>query len=164
MKGKRPAAAPVTRWVRVRIAGVATALTLLFCTVAYRAYGLQIRDADHYRALAHRQHTASVEVPAPRGAIRDAAGRELAVTADIDSVYVNPREVHEIGSTAEKLATLLDLDEPEVEARISSPGYFAWIERHVTAAEAKAVRAARLPGIYLTPEPRRFYPGGPLAG
>jgi cell division protein FtsI (penicillin-binding protein 3) len=160
---KRPAI-PVTRWVRVRIAGVATALTLLFCAVAYRAYGLQIRDADHYRALAHRQHTATVEVPAPRGAIRDAAGRELAVTADIESVYVNPREVHEIGSTAERLAELLEVDAAEIEARLSSPRYFAWIERHVSAAEARAVRAAALPGIYLTPEPRRYYPGGPLAG
>jgi cell division protein FtsI (penicillin-binding protein 3) len=161
----RPGAAPqVHAWVRVRMVGVAAIMTALLAAVAYRAYGLQIRQADRYRELARRQQIAMVEVPAPRGAIYDATGAELAATADIDSVYANPQEVHDLGGTAEKLGRLLDLLPAEVEARLSSPREFVWMERHVRPEEARAVRAARLEGVHLTPEPRRFYPGRNLAG
>jgi cell division protein FtsI (penicillin-binding protein 3) len=141
-------------WVRARILGVTVLLGFLLSLIAYRAYGLQIREADHYRLLAQRQHIATVEVPAPRGVVYDATGAELAVSADIDSVYANPREIDDLAGTAEKLGELCGQDAGELEARLASPRQFVWVKRHVGAAEAAAVRAARLPGIYLTPEPR----------
>jgi cell division protein FtsI (penicillin-binding protein 3) len=127
------------RWVRARIVGVAGLLTLLLAAIAYRAYGLQIREADHYRLLAQRQHIATVEVPAPRGVVYDATGAELAVTADIDSIYANPREIDDLSGTAEKLAELCGLDAGELEARLASPRHFVWIERHVGAPVSAAV-------------------------
>ena len=162
----RPSAAPVhlNGWVRVRMVGVAAIITTLLGAVAYRAYGLQIDQAAHYRELAERQHIATVRVPAPRGAIYDARGSELAATADIDSVYADPQKVHDLGGTAEKLGRILGLEPAEIEARLSSPGHFAWIKRHVTQEEARATREAKLEGVHLTPEPRRFYPGRGLAG
>ncbi len=164
--GTRPSAAPVQlhRWVRVRMVGVAAIITTLLGAVAYRAYGLQIGQADRYRELAERQHIATVQVPAPRGAIYDASGAELAATADIDSVYADPQKVHDLGGTAERLGRILDIEPAEIEARLSSPGHFVWIERHVTQDEARAARTAKLEGVHLTPEPRRFYPGRGLAG
>ena len=151
-------------WVRVRVVGVAVVITALMAGIAYRAWALQIRDVDTYRELARRQHVATVEVPAPRGAIYDATGTELAATANVDSVYVNPHAVRDLTATAERLSALLGLDEREMEARLASPRYFAWIARHVDPADARAVRDAHLRGVYLTPEPRRFYPGRELAG
>ncbi len=105
-----------------------------------------------------------MRVPAPRGAIYDARGSELAATADIDSVYADPQKVHDLGGTAEKLGRILDIEPAVIEARLSSPGHFVWIERHVTQEEARETREARLEGVHLTPEPRRFYPGRGLAG
>ena len=152
------------RWVKMRMVGVAAAIVALLAAVAYRAYGLQIREAAHYKELAERQHIATVQVPAPRGAIYDATGAELAATADIDSVYANPQETHDLGGTAERLGRILGVQAGEIEARLSAPRYFVWIERHVSQDRARAVRAAHLEGVHLTPEPRRFYPGGTLAG
>ena len=165
-RGTRPSAAPVQlhRWVRVRMVGVVAIITTLLGAVAYRAYGLQIDQADRYRELAERQHIATVQVPAPRGAIYDATGAELAATADIGSVYADPQKVHDLGGTAEKLGRILDIEPAEIEARLSSPGHFVWIKRHVTQEQARAARAAKLEGVHLTPEPRRFYPGRGLAG
>jgi cell division protein FtsI (penicillin-binding protein 3) len=162
----RPTAAPIQlhRWVRMRMVGVAAVITALLAAVAYRAYGLQIREAAHYRELAERQHIATVQVPAPRGAIYDATGAELAATANIDSVYANPQETHDLGGTAERLGRILGVPAGEIEARLSAPRFFVWIERHVSQDKARAVRAAHLEGVHLTPEPRRFYPGGALAG
>jgi len=159
-----PGPARLARWVRLRMVGVAALTTMLLAAVAYRAYGLQIRQVDRYRDLAQRQHIATVEVPAPRGAIYDATGAELAATADIDSVYADPQSVHDLGGTAERLARILGLRADEIEARLSSPRSFVWIDRHVSAEKARAVRLAGLEGVHLTPEPRRFYPGRDLAG
>lgn len=151
-------------WVRARMAGVAVVVIALLGAVAYRAYGLQIRESDRYRDLAQRQHIATVEVPAPRGVIHDATGAELAATANIDSIWADPQSIHDLGGTAERLAALLDADVAEIEARLSSPRSFVWIERHVTPERAQAVKAAGLEGVRLTPEPRRFYPGQGLGG
>lgn len=154
----------IGRVVSARIYVAGALLTLLFAGICYRAYGLQIVQMDKYRQLARRQHLRMVELPAPRGPIVDIKGRELAVTADTDSVYANPREVVDVAATAEALAEALELDVRALEAKLAMRRHFVWIERHVTAAEARRLRALDLPGVYFTHEPRRFYPGKELAG
>jgi cell division protein FtsI (penicillin-binding protein 3) len=148
--------------VRIYVAGAL--LTLLFAGICYRAWGLQIGQVDKYRQLARRQHLRMVELPAPRGPIVDVKGRELAVTADTDSVYANPTEVVDLAATAESLASILELDVRTLEAKLATRRHFVWIERHVTTDEARRLRALDLPGVYFTAEPRRFYPGKELAG
>ncbi|WP_428262632.1 penicillin-binding transpeptidase domain-containing protein [Haliangium sp.] len=164
--GKRRRAAPVTISPRVstRIYIVGVILTAMFLGIAYRAYGLQIDQADKYRTKARRQHLRTVELPAPRGPILDIQGRELAVTADADSVYANPRQVSDANATARSVAAVLGLDVRALEASLVTRRHFVWIERHVTPEEARQLRDLELEGIYLTPEPRRFYPGKGLAG
>jgi cell division protein FtsI (penicillin-binding protein 3) len=154
----------VGRWVRVRVHIAGVVLGALSCGLVYRAHGLQIERGDHYAELARRQHLLEVEVPAPRGAIRDATGHELAITADIDSVYANPRAVVDVAGTAATIAEILGADVRTLEARLSSSRYFAWLERHVTPDIARAVADAGLPGIALAKEPRRYYPAQSLAG
>ncbi len=151
------------RWVRVRVHLVAGLITLLLAGVVWRAYGLQIADADHYRALAQRQHFKTIEVPGARGPIYDVQGRELAVSVEVDSVVADPRAVVDVTGTAGALADVLGLPAAELEAKLASRRRFVWIERHVSPPEAAAVRALDLPGIDLRAEPRRFYPGRGLA-
>jgi cell division protein FtsI (penicillin-binding protein 3) len=141
------------------------ALVGAYAAIVYKSYDVQVAQAEHYRRLARRQHVRTVEVAAPRGAIYDATGFELAVSADVDSVFASPREVVDVAGTAEALTRVLpDLDVRDVEARLSSRRYFAWIDRHVAEDEAARVQAAGLPGIHLAKEPRRFYPARALAG
>ncbi|ACY14498.1 penicillin-binding transpeptidase domain-containing protein [Haliangium ochraceum] len=160
----RRAPATIARAVALRIYIAGAVLSLLFAGITYRAYGLQVGQADKYRKQARRQHLRMVEIPAPRGPILDIKGRELAVTADADSVYANPREVVDLATTAEVLARVLGLDVRALEAKLATRRHFVWIERHVTAEEARQLREADLSGIYFTPEPRRYYPGKELAG
>lgn len=165
-KEQRRKAAPavIGPWVKLRIHIAGALLTLLFCAIGYRAYGLQVDKAEKYRNKAQRQHLRMVELPAPRGPILDVKGRELAVTADADSAFANPREVVDVARTAEVLGRILDQDVRALEAKLATRRHFVWLERHVSGREARAVREADLPGIYLTSEPRRFYPGKALAG
>ena len=156
----RPLTPGLSRGARIRAYSTAAVMTLLFAAIADHAWGIEVRDADHYRALADRQHVRTLEVAAPRGAILDLRGRALAVTAQADSVFANPREVRDVAATADTLARLLGLDVNELEDKLSSERHFTWIARLVTPAQARAVRGARLPGVGVTPEPQRSYPGG----
>jgi cell division protein FtsI (penicillin-binding protein 3) len=157
-------AAPVSVWVRRRICASGVLLAVALAALGYHSFGIQVNDGDHYREMARRQHLRTVELPAPRGAIYDAKGHELAVTANVDSVYANPREVRDRAATAAAVAEILGIDAQSVAARLASHRYFVWLKRHIRVDHARALRARNLPGIALAKEPRRYYPARDLAG
>jgi cell division protein FtsI (penicillin-binding protein 3) len=148
--------------VRAYLAGLV--VTAGLCGVAYRAWALQVDEGDHYRELAMRQHASNVNIPAPRGDVVDAHGRPLAVSADADSVWANPREITDVTETADKLAKILGEDPNILEDKLAADKKFVWLDRHVTSEVARQVRAAALPGVVVTKEPRRWYPGRTIAG
>jgi cell division protein FtsI (penicillin-binding protein 3) len=163
-KRRAPMTPGVSRASRVRAYVAGTLLTFGLFGVGYKAWGLQVDGAEHWRAEAERQHVMMVNIAAPRGEIIDARARPLAVTADADSVWANPREITDVAGTAEQLATLLGVDVAGLEAKLAADKHFAWLARHVTPELAAAARAAKLPGVYVTREPRRWYPGGGIGG
>jgi cell division protein FtsI (penicillin-binding protein 3) len=160
----KPMTPGIPRAARVRAYVTAGVLVAALGGIGYEAWGLQVEQGARYRAEAARQHMLTVEVAAPRGEIVDVRGRPLAVTADADSVWVDPHEIVDVAGTAEKLATLLDQDVRVVEARLAGRRHFAWLARHVTPEIAAAVRAAKLPGVELAREPKRWYPGKASVG
>ena len=153
----------ITRWTRVRVAVCGAVLAGLFLAVAKRAYTLQVRDADRLRGMAEEQYLREIELPPRRGRILDRNGAELASTADVDSIYCNPRQLPDVRDAARRLSHALGLDRAELEKKLSQRRYFAWVKRKVTPDEVTAVKALRLPGIAFAREPRRFYPNRTLA-
>lgn len=154
----------IPRAARVRAYLVGVVVTAGLVGVACRAWGLQVGEGGRYRALAARQHGTSVEIPAPRGEVLDVRGRPLAVSADADSIWANPREIRDVTETAAKLARLAGGDPAALEAKLAGDRRFVWIDRHVAPAVARAVREAKLPGIEVAREPRRWYPARAIAG
>lgn len=165
MKSKiKPMTPGVPHSARIRAYLAGAIVTAGLCGVAWRAYALQVNDADHYRELAERQHAMNVDIPAPRGDVIDAVGRPLAVSADVDSIWANPRAIHDVTDTADKLAKLIGGDAGALEAKLGGDRKFVWIDRQVAREVAAAVRAAKLPGIEVAKEPRRWYPGKTIGG
>jgi cell division protein FtsI (penicillin-binding protein 3) len=148
--------------LRAYLAGAV--LTFALVGVAARAWGLQVGEASKYRELAARQHSVDVNIPAPRGEVVDAEGRPLAVTADADSIWANPREIRDVTETAAKLAQLVDGEAAALEEKLGVDRRFVWVARHVKPEVAERVRAAKLAGITVTKEPRRWYPGRTIGG
>jgi cell division protein FtsI (penicillin-binding protein 3) len=72
--------------------------------------------------------------------------------------------VRDVSATADKLAAIVGGDPRVLEDKLASAHKFVWIERHVTPEVARAVAAAKLPGIELAREPRRYYPARSIAG
>ena len=100
-KLRTPGVSPAARtraWIATGV------VTTLLCGVGYKAWGLQVSDGARLREQAVRQHVHTVEIPAPRGPILDARGRPLAVSADVESVFANPRAVVDVTGTADRLA------------------------------------------------------------
>jgi cell division protein FtsI (penicillin-binding protein 3) len=156
-----PGIAPAAR-ARAHVAAVVISFALV--GLGWRAYALQVDDSEHYRALANKQHGATVDLPAARGEVLDLHGRPLAVSAEAESIWANPRGIRDLAATAEQLATLVGGHAAAFEAKLAVDKRFVWIGRHVKPEIAAAVRAAKLPGIEVVREPRRWYPAGTIAG
>src|SRR5215831_14895216 len=151
------------RWTRIRIIACGVVFGGLFIAVGKRAFNLQVGEAERLRAMAEEQYLREVELPPRRGRILDRNGAELASTADVDSIYCNPRRFADVREASRQLSRVLGLDEHELEKRLGQRRYFAWVKRKVTPDEVAAVRALDLPGVAFTREPRRFYPNRGLA-
>jgi cell division protein FtsI (penicillin-binding protein 3) len=160
----KPMTPGVPRAARIRAYAASVVITVGLAGAAMKAWALQVDNGDHYRALAERQHAMRLDIPAPRGEVTDTHGRPLAISADADSIWANPREVRDVTGTAEKLAAILRTDAAMLEAKLAGDRRFVWLDRHVTPTIAKAVRDAKLPGVEVASEPRRWYPAKSVAG
>jgi cell division protein FtsI (penicillin-binding protein 3) len=135
--------------------------------VVVRAFHLQIASGDRLREMAEDQHLRHLRVSPRRGAIYDRHGAELAVSADVDSVYANPRRLKAMEqdprTVARRIAKILDVDPQRLATRLGADRYFVWVERRVTPNEATRIRELDIPGVELTTEARRYYPNRHLA-
>ncbi len=148
--------------VRAYLSGAIVTIGLL--GVVVRAWALQVGDGQKFHDLAERQHEMQLDIAAPRGEIVDAEGRQLAASADTDSVWASPHDIKDLTATSETLGKLLGLDTAALEAKLAGDRHFVWLARHVTPEVARAVTAAKLAGVEIAHEPRRWYPGRSLAG
>lgn len=155
---------------RARLTIACTLAVAWLLALGVRLYWLQVREYQDYAARAMRQQQAMVELSAPRGTIRDARGRTLAVSLEVESIFADPRNLREQGrepeATAARLAGLLGLGSDRQRAlaqRLASDRAFVWVARKPDPARAAAVEAAHIPGVGQVAESRRYYPLESLA-
>ncbi len=154
-----------TRWTRVRIVLCGLVLLGLASLVGRRALQLQVREAGQLREWAENNYLREVEIAPRRGRILDRRGAELASTADLDSVFCNPRQIAFAADAVSRLAKAVHLDPSELDKSLAAKKmqYFAWVKRRVSPEESAAALALGLPGVSVRKEPRRVYPNGELA-
>ena len=132
--------------------------------VGARLYDLQVRRHPEFARKAASQQQRVVEIAAPRGAIYDARGRELAVSVEVESLYASPGAVPiDRERTAAALAPILHQSAAEIAKRLDSDREFVWVARKLDPEVSRRVRELALPGIYFLTESRRYYPMRELA-
>ncbi len=155
------------RWFRARLALLGLFVMFAAAAVVVRAFHLQVAAGDRLRDMAEGQHLRNLRVSPRRGAIYDRHGAELAVSADVDSVYANPRRLRAMDqdprTVARRIGKILDVNVEQLAKRLAADRYFVWIERRVTPHEANQIRKLDIPGVELTTESRRYYPNRHLA-
>ncbi len=148
-----------------RIGWLLAVFALLLAVAAGRALQLATVNAGHLSSLANAEHVATITLPAPRGSILDRNGDLLAVDEAADDVTATPKQVRDPAAAALKLAPLLGVPVAKLEADITNPIAPDWtrLARQVPAATAQQVLKLGIPGIALTPDAHRVYPGDTLA-
>jgi cell division protein FtsI (penicillin-binding protein 3) len=128
-----------------------------------------------YLQLVHRQfltqqgddrHLRTIEVAAHRGNITDRNGEPLAVSAPVDSIWVNPQELKTAMDRLPELARYLERDEEWLARRITSnlDRGFVYLRRHLAPDQAAEILRLGLPGVGSVREYRRYYPAGEVTG
>ncbi|KPV45314.1 stage V sporulation protein D [Alicyclobacillus ferrooxydans] len=111
-------------------------------------------------------HNRSIPLQGVRGTIYDSTGQKLAYTASAPSVIAMPAQITDKPKTADELAKILGMQSANVLKLLQKRTLMVWINpngRKITDAQANAIRALRLPGVYLTEEGQTVYPDGSLA-
>jgi cell division protein FtsI/penicillin-binding protein 2 len=151
------------RTIERRIGLLFAGFLLCFLVVSARAFWLQGVQGAKLASEAAYQQTDVVTVPGLRGSLLDRFGNPLAVSEDARTIYATPYQVRKPGQTAEKLASILDLDEKDVLESLTEDSGFAYVARKVDLPSAARVARLELPGIGELPDSRRTYPQGTLA-
>jgi cell division protein FtsI (penicillin-binding protein 3) len=151
------------RTIERRIGLLFAGFLLCFLVVSARAFWLQGVQGAKLASEAAYQQTDVVTVPGLRGSLLDRFGNPLAVSEDAKTIYATPYQVKKLGQTAEKLASILDLDEKDVLESLTEDSGFAYVAREVDLPSAARVARLELPGIGELPDSRRTYPQGTLA-
>lgn len=152
------------KWMRFRIVTLLVFFLVLFIALTSRAFQLQILSGKDLKALAQKQHTQTLTLQPERGIIFDRNGEKLAATVMVDSVCADPSKINHPGEVAGRLATLLQTDKTVLRKKLSGTKNFCWLARRITPEEANLVQELDIDGIFIVKEPKRYYPGGELAG
>ena len=149
--------------LRTRVLVLAGILAVAFAGVVGRLGWLQVVRHGDLAALAERQYSRTVVLPAQRGPIVDRQGAALATSSPAESLFAQPRALGDPVRVAARLAPLIATPEREVHAALTSGKPFVWLRRRLPPATAAEVRALREPGLGFLPEPLRLYPNRELA-
>jgi len=158
---------------RLRIALVL--ILMLLSLLGARLFQLQGLDPQAYAARAQDEGLVHLTLPASRGDIVDRSGNVLAQSAAGDMIVADPTmTVNNAANLAKLLTTKLGLDYFNAlqalttdKTSAGTPLRFAYIARRVPADKAsavvKAANQANWPGLFLNPDPIRYYPGDDVA-
>lgn len=137
-------------------------LGLLACslTLVGRAAWLQGFNNEFLQAEGESRYSRVIPVPATRGRITDRNGDVLAVSTPVRSIWAIPSDARLSPADTRSLATLLEMDVPELNRRLDSERDFVYLKRQLAPEVARRVAGLKLPGIHEHQEYRRYYPGG----
>ncbi len=147
---------------RTRLYVLSGLLCLWLLAICLRLVYLQIFCYGDFERRAQHQQQRSFDLSAKRGVIYDRAGRELAMSIQVDSAFVVPSEAPDLPNTISLIARITK-DDPRVVLADCRAHKFCWVARKADAEAIERIRALNLQGIHFQKEPKRFYPKRELA-
>lgn len=144
---------------------------LLLVVMAGVLVKYQIVNYSFYQAKAIEQQTMDTTLNAKRGTIYSRNYTELAVSAQVETVYISPNSIKDDEEVCRKIASglsaILGVDEEEVYRKTQKKNYYEIVKRRIESDLADQVRAFvdenDLSGIHLVEDTKRYYPYNSLA-
>ncbi|MBF0497485.1 MAG: penicillin-binding protein, partial [Deltaproteobacteria bacterium] len=138
-----------SKWIRTRILSIQGVLFIFLAIILARAFQFQVINREALLNQAESEYKTVLKIAPARGNIFDRNKEELAVSAEMDSVFVRPAKVENHAETAQQLAPILKMDRKEIIKALSTKKGFAWLKRRVPPNVAAQVMELGLPGIDL---------------
>lgn len=140
---------------------------MIVLALAYQLIKVTVYPNSRYVALAKAEGSATVQVQAPRGAILDRNGNELAVSVPKKTVVADPAVIVNPDKESQILSETLGTPAAKIRAALIVPGQFSYVQHLVTSAQASKIaslmKSGQLPGISMVTEMSREDPNGSLA-
>jgi len=149
---------------RTRIIGVGSFFGLFLVATFLRAYQLQVLGNVRLDRLVQSQYSTNIVLHPKRGTIYDRNGNVLAIDVDVATIAINPKQINDAKAVRDILLKNTSLNSKELDAKLSSEKNYEFIERRISAEKGAAIEAAKLKGVIVEKEFRRFYPNKELAG
>ena len=108
--------------VKKRLLFVLGIFCLIFLLLIVRVGYIQIVQGQTLKSMAYEQQTLGRLISPRRGTIYDRNGKKLAISASVDTIIVNPRDLEKLNISLEpmaKLAEILEMDENTVLRKLS---------------------------------------------
>lgn len=153
---------PLTAWRRLSVVSV---FVLLATVLLVKLLDMQILHSEFFERQGDARQLRTVSISAHRGDIVDRNGEPFAVSAPVNSIWVNPKEAIDHLDEIDVVAKLLSLDSISLRQKIkrNSSREFIYLKRHAAPGLAEEVMALKVPGVALQNEYRRYYPSGEVA-
>lgn len=152
--------------IKKRILWIFGVLLVCFLFFVVRIAIIQFIDGEKLSREAIEQQTRDRMINAKRGTIYDRNGKQLAVSADVETVSISPvtvRKANEREVCADTLSAILEMDKADILAKIDQNASYVLIKRKVEKEQADAIRDAKLTGVYLDSDTKRYYPYNNIA-
>ncbi len=136
----------------------------VFCIFAgvltWRSMDLQLTNKEFLQDHGDARYLRVVTTPAHRGMITDRNGEPLAISTPVHSVWGQPRLMVQHRESWLRLAALIDTTTDHLDALIlpRTDREFVYLKRHVSPQVVTELKQAKLPGVGLLEEQRRYYP------
>jgi len=152
----------VKRFSGWRLSLVWFALVLAVVALMWKLLTLLLVDRDFLQGQGDLRTIRIEPLVAHRGMITDRNGEPLAISTPVKSIWINPREIAGDRSAVNRLAQSLQLNEDSLHASVQANAEreFLYVRRRMPPADADAVLAMSLPGVYSRQEYQRYYPQG----
>ena len=153
---------PLASWRRL---SVVTVFTLLAITLLVKTLDMQILRSEFFEQQGDARQLRTVSITAHRGDIVDRNGEPFAVSAPVNSIWVNPKVAKDHLEEIAFVAKLLSLDMISLKEKIkrNTSREFLYLKRHASPELADEVMALKVPGVALLNEYRRYYPSGEVS-
>jgi cell division protein FtsI (penicillin-binding protein 3) len=133
---------------------------------AGRLTQLQGMESGVYTKMAIKQRLSQIILPAVRGDITDAQGKQIAMTVEARAIYADPVMVHPDQRTkiAQTLAPMIGVPQAQILKALTRPDtQYAVLAHDIPPDQARMVMALAYTGIGSAREYRRVYPSDTLA-
>ena len=149
--------------------------SVLIVALVLRVGYFQIVKGEEFSVKAYQRQTRSRIINPKRGTIYDRNGKDLAISASVETISVNPpgfmdkmKDTPEkIDQVANDLAEMLDMTPESVKEKLTSNLSWAFIKRKVDKEVGLKVREYLVENgidcIYVDEDSRRYFPNGKLA-